>query len=57
MPSKYPFAKNKKIILSPHAAMRVSDGHERYVCDVTNMVIDYLENNTLTNVIDLKKGY
>ena len=57
MPSSYPFEKLRNIVLSPHAAMRVSNGHERYVSDVTRMVINYIEKQELINIVDLQKGY
>ena len=45
------------IILSPHAAMRVENGHERYVMDVTQNVIGLLTKGEVYNVISYKKGY
>lgn len=57
MPSLYPFEELDNIILSPHAAMRVSKGHQRYVEDTTNNVLDYLLGRELKNIVDLKKGY
>lgn len=57
MPSLYPFETLDNIILSPHAAMRVSKGHQRYVEDTTNNVKDYLLGNEIKNIVNLKKGY
>ena len=57
MPSKYSFHNLNNIILSPHAAMRVENGHERYVLDVTENVMSLIKNNKVRNVIDYKKGY
>ena len=57
LPSKEPFQELDNIILSPHAAMRVIDGHYRYVSDVTNNIIDMINGKPLRNVVDLKKGY
>lgn len=57
MPSLYPFEELDNIILSPHAAMRVSKGHQRYVEDTTKNVLDYLLGNELKNIVNLKKGY
>ena len=57
MPSEYPFEKLDNIILSPHAAMRVYNGHERYVLDITNNVLNLIEGKKLTNIVNYKKGY
>lgn len=57
MPSKYPFEELDNIILSPHAAMRVNDGHARYVEDITNILLDIINNKPLRNIINYKKGY
>jgi len=57
MPSLYPFEELDNIILSPHAAMRVSKGHQRYIEDVTNNVVELLLNNEVKNIVSLKKGY
>ncbi len=57
MPSKYDFAALDNIILSPHQAMRVSDGHQRYVEDTTEKVLRYMEKGEVRDVVNLKKGY
>ena len=57
MPSEYSFHDLNNIILSPHAAMRVENGHERYVVDVTNNVINLLTGKEVCNVVSYKKGY
>jgi len=57
MPSEYPFETLRNIILSPHAAMRVYDGHDRYVVDTTDSVIKCIKGEPLKNIVDLKKGY
>lgn len=57
MPSRYPLAELENIILSPHQAMRVMDGHARYVTDITDKVIDWLEGRPLRDVVDLDRGY
>ena len=57
MPSNYSFHNLNNIILSPHAAMRVANGHERYVVDVTNNVIDLITKGEVRNIISYKKGY
>ena len=57
MPSTYSFHDLNNIILSPHAAMRVENGHDRYVMDVTDNVIGLLIKNEVYNVVSYKKGY
>lgn len=57
MPSEYSFHDLNNIILSPHAAMRVKNGHERYVMDVTQNVIGLITKGEVYNVISYKKGY
>ena len=57
LPSKHPFQELDNIILSPHAAMRVIDGHYRYVIDVTNNIIDIINGKPFRNLVDLKRGY
>ncbi len=57
LPSKYPLAELENIILSPHQAMRVNDGHARYVEDTAKKVIDYLEGRPLRDVVNLQQGY
>lgn len=57
LPSLVPFQILNNIILSPHAAMRVEDGHEKYVKDTTLKVINYITKNELTDIVSLDKGY
>lgn len=57
MPSKYPLAELENIILSPHQAMRVNDGHARYVEDTLKKIIDYIENKPLRDIVNLERGY
>ena len=57
VPSKYPLDELDNIILSPHQAMRVSDGHKRYVMDILAKVYDCINSGILTDVVDLEKGY
>ena len=57
MPSYLPFETLDNIILSPHAAMRVATGHQRYVEDITNNVLNYLLGKEIKNIVSLKKGY
>ncbi len=56
-PSKYPFIELENIVLSPHQAMRVDVGHMRYVTDITEKVIKYIEKGEVTDIVDLVKGY
>lgn len=57
MPSSFSFHNLNNIILSPHAAMRVEDGHDRYVVDVTQNIINLLTGKEVVNIISYKKGY
>lgn len=57
MPSAYRFEMLDNVILSPHAAMRVENGHSNYVEDVTENIIRYLTGDKTTNKVDLTKGY
>lgn len=57
MPSYLPFETLDNIILSPHAAMRVATGHQRYVEDITNNVLNHLLGKEIKNIVSLKKGY
>ena len=57
IPFDDPFDQLDNVILSPHQAMQVEDGHERYVVDITQKVIRYLESGALSDVVDLTKGY
>lgn len=57
MPSKYNLQEFDNVVLSPHRAMFVMDGHDRYVQDVTQNVIDYIQGRAPQNVVDCTKGY
>lgn len=57
MPSDQPFEVLDNVLLSPHKAMQIADGHARYVRDVTENLLSYLAGNPPQNVVDLKKGY
>lgn len=57
MPSYLPFETLDNIILSPHAAMRVATGHQRYVEDITNNVLNYILGKEIKNIVSFKKGY
>ena len=56
-PSKKHFEKLNNVLLSPHKAMQVADGHHKYVMDVLDNVLGYLNGQPLRNVVDLSKGY
>ncbi len=56
-PSQYDFCSLENIVISPHQAMRVNDGHSRYVEDTTDKVIRYMETGEISDKIDLKRGY
>ncbi len=57
IPYEYPFETLDNIVLSPHQAMQVEDGHERYVLDILGKVIEYISSGKLSDVVDLTKGY
>ncbi len=57
IPYEYPFETLDNIVLSPHQAMQVEDGHERYVMDTLDKVVAYITDGTLRDVVDLAKGY
>lgn len=56
-PSKQPFVKLDNVVLSPHQATRVRAGHRRYVSDITQKVIAYIQTGEITDQVDLQKGY
>ena len=56
-PSEHPFVKLSNVVLSPHQATRIRAGHQRYVSDTTEKVIDFIRTGKLTDLVDLKKGY
>ena len=61
----YPFDKSEgmdftimdNIVLSPHQAMKVADGHKNYVEDITNKVLKYISGEELLDIVDLERGY
>ena len=57
IPYEYPFETLDNIVLSPHQAMQVEDGHVRYVFDIILKVIAYITDGSLSDVVDLTKGY
>ena len=56
-PSKKHFEKLNNVLLSPHKAMQVADGHDKYVMDVLDNVLGYLNGQPPRNVVDMKRGY
>lgn len=56
-PSQKHFERLNNVLLSPHKAMMVEDGHDKYVMDVLNNVLDYLDGQIPRNVVNLTKGY
>lgn len=56
-PSKKHFEKLNNVLLSPHKAMQVADGHDKYVMDVLDNVLGYINGKPPHNVVDLTKGY
>lgn len=57
IPYEYPFESLDNIVLSPHQAMQVEDGHERYVMDTLDKVLAYINDGSLRDTVDLTKGY
>ena len=56
-PSQKHFEQLNNVLLSPHKAMMVEDGHDKYVMDVLDNVLAYLNGKAPRNVVDLTKGY
>ena len=56
-PSKQPFIELDNIVLSPHQATRIDVGHQRYVSDITEKVIRYINDGEVIDAVDYKKGY
>ena len=56
-PSQKHFERLNNVLLSPHKAMMVDDGHDKYVLDVLDNVLNYLDGKPPRNVVDLIKGY
>lgn len=56
-PSQKHFERLDNVLLSPHKAMQIADGHSRYVQDVTDNVLGYLDGKAPRNAVDLYKGY
>lgn len=57
LPSKFPLDELYNIVLSPHQATRVQDGHARYVTDTLEKVMAFMKDGTLTDTVDYNKGY
>ena len=45
------------IIMSPHQAMKIDIGHERYILDATENILSFLLNGYERDKVNLKKGY
>lgn len=56
-PYDHPFETLDNIVMSSHKAMQTTNGHARYVEDTLQSVLQYLDDGTLRNSVDLKKGY
>ena len=56
-PSRKHFEKLNNVLLSPHKAMQIGNGHSLYVADVTDNVLGYLSGAPARNPVDLTKGY
>ena len=56
-PSQKHFEQLNNVLLSPHKAMMVDDGHDKYVMDVLDNVLSYLNGNPPRNVVNLTSGY
>lgn len=56
-PSKQPFVELDNVVLSPHQATRIKVGHQRYVNDIAEKVIRYIQSGEITDRVDLEKGY
>lgn len=56
-PSQHPFQELDNVVLSPHQATRINVGHERYVNDICQKVIAYMQTGAITDKVDLQKGY
>lgn len=56
-PFDRPFNELENIILSSHKAMQVADGHEKYVNDTLENVLNYISGGVPRNEVNLLKGY
>lgn len=57
LPFEKPLNKLNNIILSPHQAMKTKDGHQKYVEDTTENIIEFIKTKKAKNLVNLKKGY
>lgn len=57
IPFDHPFQTLDNILLSSHKAMQMCDGHARYVADICEQVIRYIEGKPVDNVVDCSRGY
>lgn len=57
LPSKFNLQEFDNMIFSPHRAMGVVNGHDRYVQDIAQNIIDFLQGRTPQNIVDYTKGY
>ena len=56
-PSQKHFERLNNVLLSPHKAMMVDDGHDKYAMDVLDNVLSYLDGKPPRNVVNLNSGY
>lgn len=56
-PSQKHFERLNNVLLSPHKAMQVDDGHDKYVMDVLDNVLCYLDGQPPRNIVNLTTGY
>ena len=57
IPFDYPFQMLDNILLSAHKAMQLCDGHARYVEDICEQVLRYIDGQPLENIVDCSRGY
>lgn len=55
--SESPLWELDNIIMSPHQAMKIDIGHERYVLDTTENIISHILTGYERDKVNLKKGY
>lgn len=57
IPFDRPFQSLDNILLSSHKAMQMCDGHSKYVEDICRKIIRFITEGTVTDAVDLSKGY
>ena len=57
IPFDYPFQMLDNILLSSHKAMQLCDGHARYVEDICEQVLRYIDGQPLENIVDCSRWY